>query len=69
MTYIDSSVIREVGVKDENLILVFKGGATYSYSGACEEYSNILRADSAGAYFATIKNKYQYQYLGQNVVI
>lgn len=32
-----------------------------------QEYNNILSADSAGAYFATMKHNYKYKFLGTNI--
>lgn len=69
MTNIESSVIKQIGVKDNDLLLVFKTGATYSYAGAACEYCNILEAQSAGAYFNGIKLKYDCTYLGKNITL
>jgi len=56
----NSSVIKAIAVENDDLLIKFKSSATYSYTGAASEYSNLFNADSAGLYFNIyIKPKYQ----------
>jgi hypothetical protein len=56
----NSSVIKAIAVENDDLLIKFNTGSTYSYHSAAEHYSKLFNADSAGLYFNIyIKPKYQ----------
>lgn len=67
MQRVDSSHIEAVGFdgKNEELIVEFKGGRRYAYSGVRKDtFDNLMAADSKGTYFGKeIKNSFPFQRL------
>lgn len=59
-TYVNSSDIKAIAVRGNNLVIEFHSGGLYEYIGAAYEYSNLLNAESKGKYFHQyIKDKYK----------
>ncbi len=50
-TYVNSSDLAGVAVDGNNLVIMFRNGGIYEYSGAANEFSNIMNANSKGKYF------------------
>ena len=55
---VTSSNLAAVGTRGNDLIVQFKNGDFYRYSGLADELQSLISADSVGRYFASeIKNQ------------
>ncbi len=60
LTKVNSSVIAEVGIDGDNLLLKFNTGTTYSIQNAANEYQGLMSAESVGVYYnSKIKRVYK----------
>lgn len=58
---LDSSVIASYDISGADLLITFKGGKTYGYSGAAHLASGLRTASSAGQFFrANVRGKFEF---------